>query len=96
VVGSSHIVNLEHDIEVSIADPRLLRELPASTGRRALSGAASAVTLLPALLRNWVGSRRRSAELPQAVSTPSALDTPPGFPAGPSAMEASSLQRTWQ
>ena len=98
VVGSGRVASLDHGVEVEIADPRLLREISPNAGRRVLSHAASLVAFLPAqLLRGLFASarNRQPAELSAAVTTPSSLNTPAGFPAT-TAAEASSYQRTWQ
>lgn len=99
VVGSGRVASLDHGVEVEIADPRLLRAIPPNVGRRVLGHAVSLAAFLPAqLLRGLFtsGRGRKPAELSAAVSAPSALNTPAGFPATTTAVEASSYQRTWQ
>jgi carbonic anhydrase/acetyltransferase-like protein (isoleucine patch superfamily) len=99
VAGASRIANFSHDAEVEIADPRLLHALPKNAGHRALSNAAALAAFLPAqVFRGLFRSarQRHPADLPAAVATPSALNTPAGFPAATSAVEASSYHRTWQ
>lgn len=99
VVGCGRVASLDHGIEVEIADPRLLREISPNVGRRVLGHAAALAAFLPAqLLRGLFASTRgrKPAELSAAVTAPSALNTPAGFPATTSAVEASSYQRTWQ
>jgi NDP-sugar pyrophosphorylase family protein len=97
VAGSRRLASLEHDIAIEIADPRLMSELPRRVSTRALAHAAALVSfLLPSHFskRFSRAARARSAELPEAVAAPAALDAPPGFPATPSAVQVSS--RTWQ
>lgn len=97
VAGSGRLASLEHDVEIEIADSRLLSELPHKSSTRALAHVAAMVSFLlpPQLSRRFARSGRAStAELPDAVNSPSALDTPAGFPAATSAVHVSS--RTWQ
>ncbi|MGH9523952.1 MAG: hypothetical protein ACRD3E_15630 [Terriglobales bacterium] len=97
VTGSGRLASLEHDVEIEISDPRLLRSVPYKPGWRALALAASALSFLlpsPVSQRLARSGRMKSAELPEAVASPSALHTPAGFPAGTSAVQVSS--RTWQ
>lgn len=99
VVGSCRVASLDRNVEVELADPRLLRALPASAGRRVLTQAASLATFLPTqVLRGFFSSTRHSkpSELPAAVKAPSSLNTPAGFPAASTALETSSLNRSWQ
>ena len=99
VVGSCRVASLDHNVEVEIDDPRLLRAMPASAGRRVLTHAASLAAFLPTqVLRGLFSStrHRKASELPEAVKAPSALNTPAGFPATSTALETSSLHRTWQ
>ncbi len=99
VVGSCRVASLDRGVEIEICDPRLLRALSPNAGRRVLANAASLAAFLPAQLFRglFTGTRhRKPAELSAAVTAPSALNTPAGFPAAPSAVEASSYQRTWQ
>ncbi len=99
VVGAGRVASLDHGVDVEIADPRLLREISPNAGLRVLGHAASLAAFLPAqLLRGLFASarNRQPAELSAAVTTPSSLNTPAGFPATTTAVEASSYQRTWQ
>ena len=95
VVGSRHIASIDHNVEIEISDARLIDAIPANAGLRALAHAASLATFLPTqVARGLFTSARRSkpAELSSAVTAPSALNTPAGFPAT-STVEAT---RTWQ
>ena len=99
VVGNSRVASIDHNVEIEIADARLVHTLLANAGLRALSHAASLAAFLPVqVFRGIFSTTRRSkpTELPAAVNAPSALNTPAGFPAAPSAVEASSYHRTWQ
>jgi NDP-sugar pyrophosphorylase family protein len=99
VVGMCRVASIDHNVEIEIADARLVHVVSANAGRRALAHAASLATFLPVqFFRGMFGSTRHSkpSELPAAVQAPSALNTPAGFPAAPSAVEASSYHRTWQ
>ncbi len=99
VAGSCRVASLDHNVEVELADPRLMRALPASASLRALTHAASLATFLPAqIMRGFFSSTRHSkpSELPAAVKAPSSLNTPAGFPSASTALEASSMHRTWQ
>lgn len=99
VVGSCRVASLDRNVEVELADPRLLRAIPVSAGRRVLTHAASLATFLPTqVFRGFFSSTRHNkpSELPAAVKAPSALNTPAGFPATSTALETSSLHRSWQ
>ena len=99
VVGSCRVASLDRGVEIEIEDPRLVRSLSPKAGRRVLAHAAALAAFLPTqLLRGMFASTRnhKPAELSAAVTAPSALNTPAGFPAAPSAVEASSFHRTWQ
>jgi len=99
VVGCCRVASLDHGVEVEIADPRLLRGISPSAGRRVLSSAASVAAFVPVqFFRGLFRASRnhKPSELAAAVSAPSSLNTPAGFPAAPSAVEASSYNRTWQ
>ena len=97
VAGPGRLSSLEHNLEVEISDPRLLRSKPRKAGSRAIARAASVFSfLLPSRVSQRLApsGRAGSAELAEAVASPSALHTPAGFPASPSAVQVSS--RTWQ
>jgi NDP-sugar pyrophosphorylase family protein len=97
VAGSGRLASLEHEIEIEISDPRLLRVLPHKLGPRVLARAASVLSfLLPSQVSQRLAriGRAKSAELPEAVATASAIHTPAGFSAGTSAIQVSS--RSWQ
>jgi NDP-sugar pyrophosphorylase family protein len=99
VVGCCRVASLDHGVEVEIADPRLLRGISPSAGRRALASVAAIAAFVPVQLFRGLfrpTCNHKPAELSAAVSAPSSLNTPAGFPAAPSAVEASSYNRTWQ
>lgn len=97
MAAANRLASLEHDVEIEIADARLLSALPRKAGTRAIAQVAAIVSfLLPTRLtqRFARSSRTHGAELQDAVASPSALHTPTGFPAATSAVHVSS--RTWQ
>ena len=99
VIGCCRVASLDRGVEVEIADPRLLRGISPSAGRRVLASAAAIAAFLPMQFFRGLFRSTRShqpSELSAAVSAPSSLNTPAGFPAAPSAVEASSYHRTWQ
>jgi hypothetical protein len=96
VAGENRVASLEHNVEVEIADARLLSPLPRKAGTRAMAQAAALLSFLVPSVSNRFGraAHAKSAELAEAVTTPSALETPAGFPAATSAVHVSS--RSWQ
>ncbi len=97
VVGSHRIASLERNIEVLVEDPRLIAAIPLSPAVRTMASLAALTTFLPAQVVRGLFTRRvQPSDLSSAVTAPSSLNTPPGFPASPSTAEVTSLQRTWQ
>jgi len=84
VVGARRLVHLPRNLEMEIADPRLIDTFSPHAPLRMLSAAASLAALLPAqMLRRFFAPSHREApaELPAAARAPSAALTPSGFQA---------------
>ena len=79
VAGGKKLRHLRRNVEVEIADPKLMGMRSQHAPLRALESAASLAAFLPVqIFRGLFASARREqpAELPTAVKTPSAIKTP--------------------
>ena len=84
VVGGRRLAHLSRNLEMEVADPKLIDTVLPHAPLRILTSAASLAALLPAqmLRRLFVTSHREPpTELPAAVGAPSAALQPPGFEA---------------
>ena len=98
VMGNQRLVHLVRNVEVEIADPKLMHSVPHSAPRRAVGRAAALAAFLPAQFLRGVFARSHGAtprQLPAAVHAPSpALKTPPAFQA-PATAEAARFPTKW-
>jgi NDP-sugar pyrophosphorylase family protein len=88
VAAGHRLLHVPRNVEIEIADPKLMDARSQHAPLRALESAASLATFLPVqFLRGLFAKSRREqpAELPDAVKTPSAINTPTGFEASPEA-----------
>jgi hypothetical protein len=91
VVGSRRVMHLERDVEVEIADPRLVGALSPSAAERALGSAAAYLSLPAQLLRALLAAPPRAeAPLPAAMPAPS-----PALNTTATAAEAAPFPRSW-
>jgi NDP-sugar pyrophosphorylase family protein len=77
VVGHKRLIHLQRNVEVEIADPKLIGMLSQSPSVRALRSAASLARLIPVeLVRGLFAKPRREQPLPEAIQAPAAaVDT---------------------
>jgi hypothetical protein len=98
VIGNKRVFHLLRNVEVEIADPKLLDTVSPSASWRTMGHAAALATFLPAqFLRGLLAKshREQPAQLPAAVNAPSpALKTPAAFQA-PAAAEAARFHSKW-
>lgn len=98
VVGNRRLVHLLRDVEIAIADPKLLDVVPQSSSWRTLGHFAALAGFLPAqFLRGVLAKtcRPSAAQLPEAVNAPPpTLKTPAAFQA-PAAAEAARFPSKW-
>jgi hypothetical protein len=79
VAGGKKLLHLPRNVEVEIADPKLMDVRSQHAPLRALESAASLAAFLPVqIFRGLLATsqRKQPAELPVAVKTPSAIKTP--------------------
>ena len=91
VAGGHRLLHLPRNVEIEIADPKLMDARSQHAPLRALESAASLATFLPLqFFRGLFAKSRRAqpADLPDAVKTPSAINNPSGYEAS---SEASSF-----
>ncbi len=85
VAGAKKLAHLPRNVEVEIADTRLLDVRPQHAALRAVLSVASLASFVPAQFFRGllaISQRQQPAELPAAVNTPSAaIQTPGGFEA---------------
>ena len=62
VAGMGRIVNLHRDVDVEIADPKLIASMPVASSKRLLTSAAEAVTYLPRLAWQGIFSGAKAAQ----------------------------------
>ena len=73
IVGYSRLAHLRRNIEVEVADPKLVGMLPQSPSLRAAKSVASLAKLVPSeFIRGLFARPRRQPEIPEAVQAPAA------------------------
>jgi hypothetical protein len=73
VAGVGRIANLRRDVEVDIADPKLIAQMPARSGKRLLTTAAEVLTYLPRLVLQsmYAGAKEQAPVFEASLRQPS-------------------------
>jgi NDP-sugar pyrophosphorylase family protein len=73
IIGHNRLAHLRRNIEVEVADPKLIRMLSHSPSVRALKNVASLAKMVPSgFFRGLFTRPRRQAEVPEAIQAPAA------------------------